>query len=310
MTTVGILTWLYDPNVLLRLQGSVVIWLVILGFADRLVGLGVLHGKVVFLHLLGLSRLLLRWTRKWGKQLLLLFLSFLLLFLNFNFFLEFLVKLLEPFEFRVIESRLDVERQRQVIKHVLVHGLVVVFHVEVQCFFIIHMEVILDFVVKPDLGGLGSTLNYRRWQGILLLRLAVQQLSFLRRSSLLRCRMELSELAVLVAALFVRKLASHAVEDLLDFVLGPHKVERLEIVLISLDPPEPVFKQRPNHDRVVAFSNRVFVNNVVVRQGPLVVGGLGCIVRVLLDAADALAARSVAGLGFGGGVAARHRRVN
>lgn len=104
---------------------------------------------------------------------------------------------------------------------------------------------------------------------LLLLELASLQLLFLLGLYLLRSGMKLLKFVVFVARPFVWKLALHVLKDLLDFVLGPHKVDRSIVCFVrgfALDPPIPSFKETANHHRIIALSNIILVNHVLVRK--------------------------------------------
>ena len=98
IAAVGVLTRFYNPNVL---------W----------------DNKLLVLFLLAISFL-------WATLVLGLSPNSSLLLNRFDLVVNLLVALFEPGELWVLEAVLDVEGYRQVIKHVLAHGLIVVPHVQ------------------------------------------------------------------------------------------------------------------------------------------------------------------------------------
>ena len=43
--------------------------------------------------------------------------------------------------------------------------------------------------------------------------------------------------------------------------LGPHEVHLVHFGLVTLHPPEAILEERSDHDRVVAFPNRILINH-------------------------------------------------
>ena len=62
--------------------------------------------------------------------------------------------------------------------------------------------------------------------------------------------------------------------------LGPAVLALLHLLLIVLHPPEPILEQRTDHDRVVALSDDVLVNDVRWWIHECI--ALSCVVRQLL----------------------------
>ena len=152
MAAISVLTWLDNPNISGRQWRSVI---------------SGLFGFLVLLLIFTLLRAILRTLVIIVFALLrFLFSSFLLFGLHQSFFrfdvlLALVVELLEFLELWVREAGLDVESDWQIVKNVLLHGLIVVFHVQEQRLLVIQMEVILDLVVKPGFKELLSNLCLR-----------------------------------------------------------------------------------------------------------------------------------------------------
>ena len=152
MAAISVFTWLDNPNISGRQRRSVI---------------SGLFRFFVLLLIFTLLRAILRTLVIVVFALLrFLFSSFLLFGLHQSFFrfdvlLGLVVELLEFLELWVREAGLDVESDWQIVKNVLLHGLIVVFHVQEQRLLVIQMEVILDLVVKPGFKELLSNLCLR-----------------------------------------------------------------------------------------------------------------------------------------------------
>ena len=87
-----------------------------------------------------------------GLEDLLLLLSLLSFQLGSSLFvLDVVLKLeivmLESLEFWIVQSRLHVERQRNIFEYISTHCLVIVLHIEEQGLLVVDMEIIFYFVV-------------------------------------------------------------------------------------------------------------------------------------------------------------------
>ena len=81
-----------------------------------------------------------------------------ILVLFFAVLLEVLVPLLEFVVLRVVYSLFEVKCKGQVVKHILVHCFVIIFHVQVKSLFVADMEVVFDLVVNLNLTWLTGLL--------------------------------------------------------------------------------------------------------------------------------------------------------
>jgi hypothetical protein len=48
--------------------------------------------------------------------------------------------------------------------------------------------------------------------------------------------------------------------------LGPAEIAFFHFLFVVLDPPVTILEERPHHDRVITFTDKIFVNYVSVRE--------------------------------------------
>ena len=134
LSSVCILTWFDDPNILWSLHGPIKFFL---GFFRFL--------WLVILFFLGWFLIFFLW---------LMVLFFDSLFPEFYIVFTFLVVSGEPVKLRIIKAIFDMECERQVDKRIFIHGFIIVLHIYKQGLLIIDMEIVFNFVIQPWFGEL------------------------------------------------------------------------------------------------------------------------------------------------------------
>ena len=61
--------------------------------------------------------------------------------------------------------------------------------------------------------------------------------------------------------------------------LGPHEVDLVHFGLVALHPPEPILKERSDHDRVIPFTNGILINHraIISDTGRLSISTTSCV---------------------------------
>jgi len=286
MSSIRVLTWLDDPYVLWRSWWLVIWWLFSCFFVLFLAR------ACLLLWLWALLAILV-------TLLLILFLLCVLLlltgrsFLVFEIFLALIVVLFESGEFGVIEASLDVERQRNIPKHVHIHCLVVILHVKEEGLLVVHMEVVLDLVIQLRLRELerisicmcGPCSILILWLWIALCCVSTNVLAasqclvraldsfldllawlWLRRGQYLLhawCSRLIARVAyVLDARALSWVFAWQRIHQVYFSYLSPAELSLFHFFLIVLYPPVPVFEEGTDHDRVITLADEILVNYI------------------------------------------------
>ena len=134
LSSICVLTWLDDPNILRSSQRLIVLWL-IAGLL-RLLSWTWLQSSIIFIFGF-LSMLALVLSSLPLHDLLILYIFFTLG-----------VVCLKPLKFRIVKSILNMECQWQVGEDILLKCLIVILHIEIQSLLVVHVKVVLDLVVQ------------------------------------------------------------------------------------------------------------------------------------------------------------------
>ena len=69
--------------------------------------------------------------------------------------------MLKSLKFGIIEARLNMKSERNILENILIHSFIIVLHIKKQCLLVVDVEVVFDLVIEFRLGELRQVLVVR-----------------------------------------------------------------------------------------------------------------------------------------------------